>query len=592
MLRWLGAFALLLPGSIAAQPREAIRYTLRFPDAQSHYVEVEARLPPAPGAARTVMMPVWTPGSYLVREYARSVDALAAESQGRPARVAKTAKNRWRVESGPGAVTLRYRVYCRVMSVQDCFVDRDFAVLNGAAVFITLADESLPRPHEVRLELPPAWKTAVSGMPSTGPTAFLAGDYDRLVDSPILAGNPAIHEFEVAGKKHYLVNEGEGGVWDGPRSAADVKKIVEEYYRMWGVLPYEKYLFLNVIQEGGGGLEHQDSTLMMASRWATRTRERYLRWLELASHEYFHTWNVKRLRPVELGPFDYEKENYSRSLWIAEGLTSYYDSLALHRAGLSARNEYLDALSREISALQTTPGRLVQPVEDSSFDTWIKAYRRNENSPNTGISYYTKGAVAGFVLDARIRTATGGMRSLDDLMRLVYEKYSGARGFTPEEFRQAASTIAGTDLSAWFEKVLETTGEIDYKEALDWYGLRFKPEDPARAEKAWTGLVTRLEGGRLVVAEVRRGTPGYEAGFNAGDEIIAIGDYRMPPDQWETRMQYFRPNEKASILVARRERLLRLETTFAREPGNPWRLELDPQATPDQRARLTAWLRR
>jgi predicted metalloprotease with PDZ domain len=452
-----------------------------------------------------------------------------------------------------------------------------------------------PRAHEVGLELPEHWKTSVTGLPEApggAPHHYRAPDYDTLVDSPIVAGNPAVYRFEVDGKPHDLVNEGEGGVWDGPRSAKDVETIVREARRLWGFLPYDKYVFLNMITEAGGGLEHKSSTLLMTSRWRTRTRRGYRDWLSLVAHEYFHAWNVKRLRPVELGPFDYENEVYTRSLWISEGFTDYYGDLIVRRAGLSSRDEYLEDLSTTIAQLQTTPGRLVQPVEMSSYDAWIKQYRADENSPNTAISYYTKGAVIAFVLDAKIRRATGGAKSLDDVMRLAYSRYSGARGFTPDEFRAAAQEVASVDLREWYHRATGTTDEIDYSEALEWYGLRFKDDERAKtgAERAWLGLLTRNDNGRLVVTQVRRGTPGYEAGFSVDDEILAMGDFRLRPDQWDARMEQYRPGERVPILVARRERLVRLDATFGAEPPRRWRLEVSPSATDQQRTHLQAWL--
>ena len=434
--------------------------------------------------------------------------------------------------------------------------------------------------------------TALPPAPDGRPHSYRAADFDTLVDSPIVAGNPATYSFTVAGIPHALVNIGEGGVWDGPTSAADVERIVHEQHRTWGFFPYERYLFLNMLVEAGGGLEHKDSTLLMTSRWTTRDRRRYLRWLGTVSHELFHAWNVKRLRPAALGPFDYEREAFTPSLWMVEGLTSYYGPLAVHRAGISTREEFLDALSSQIEALQTTPGRLVQTVADASYDAWIKYYRRNENSPNTTISYYTKGAVIGFLLDARVRQATGGRRSLDDVMKAAYARYAGERGFRPGEFEAVASEIAGVDLDDWFDRAIRSTDELDYEPALDWYGLEFAP-DPRPAEHAtpaWLGLETRVDRGRLLVAGVRRGTPGYRAGFNAGDEIIAIDDYRVGPAAWGRRLDLYRARDEVTVLVARRERLVRLGARFGERPPERWRLQPSTSPSPAQRSRLDAWL--
>jgi predicted metalloprotease with PDZ domain len=386
----------------------------------------------------------------------------------------------------------------------------------------------------------------------------------------------------------------------------DVEGIVRAQKAFWGSLPYDKYIFFNLLTETGGGLEHKNSTVLMTSRWATRTRPSYLAWLNLVSHEYFHTWNVKRMRPVELGPFDYENEVYTPNLWVAEGITSYYDRLLVRRAGLCTIDEYLagdppspgsesDKTTHEIERLQTTPGRLVQPLEASSFDAWIKFYRRDENTPNTGTSYYVKGAVVAFLLDAKIRRATAGKKSLDDVMRLAYQRYAGARGYTALQFRETAQEVAGIDLSSWFQQVLESTDELDYTESLDWYGLRFAKDDKKnnssnKNPKAWLGLVTKKEDGRLLVNQVKRGTPGFEAGFNAGDEILAIGEDRIPADQWSKRMEFFRPGEKVSILIARRDRLQRLDAVFGQEPPRQWTLEVNPDASDIQKANRKSWI--
>jgi predicted metalloprotease with PDZ domain len=322
-----------------------------------------------------------------------------------------------------------------------------------------------------------------------------------------------------------------------------------------------------------------------------RTRDAYLNWLSLASHEYFHLWNVKRLRPIELGPFDYEHEVYPRSLWISEGLTDYYGDLQVRRAGLSSTGEYLAQLSEAIQTLQTTPGRLTQTAEMASFDAWIKHYRADENSINSAISYYTKGAVLGFVLDARIRAATNGAKTLDEVMRLAFTRYSGARGFTPAEFRQTATDVAGTDLGAWFKQALETTDEIDYSPALDWYGLEFRTSRPPSDPAGWLGAKTKIDGGRLVVENVPRGTPALDAGVNPGDEILAIDGFRVPADKLDERLQSYRPGQTVTLLVARREELKRLTVTLGLEPANRWTLTVKPNATPAQQAHLAAWLR-
>ena len=578
----------------AAAQQEPIRYTLSFADAVHHYVDVEAVYPAAGRAEIDLMMPVWTPGSYLVREYARNVEALAASApDGRALETTRTSKNHWRVRTGGAPeVRVRYRVYSREMGVRTNWVESRFAHLAGAGTFITATD-GMKRPHVIELKLPETWKTSISGLPEGGrPHTFASPDYDRVVDSPIVAGNPAVHEFRVAGKPHYLVNVNEPKFWDVARSVADVQKIVEHNVEMWGELPYDKYVFLNVLTESGGGLEHLNSTTLMASRWATSTRRRYMNWLGLVSHEYFHLWNVKRLRPIELGPFDYDGENYTRSLWISEGITDYYGDLIVRRAGLVSDEDYLQALSGAIRQLQTTPGRLVRPVETASFDAWIKEYRPDENSPNVAISYYTKGAVLGFLIDAKIRRATRGRRSLDDAMREAYRRFAGGRGFTPADFRRTISEVAGLDLSDWLRRALETTEELDYTEALDWFGLQFTTGSPPRAGiPPWQGLRLRNSNNSMIVTHVLRGTPGYASGINVGDEIVALDDFRVRGDQWEGRVETYRPGETVSVLVARRDELMRFPITLEAPPRDQWEVRRLTNATAAQQEQLRQWLR-
>jgi predicted metalloprotease with PDZ domain len=577
---------------------EPMRYTLRFPEPHTHYVQVKAVVPTGGRPAIELMMAVWTPGSYMVREYARHIEAVTASApDGRTLDVEKSDKNRWRIVTGGAAfVSVRYRVYAREMTVRTNWVETDFAMLNGAPTFMTLTDGAV-RPHEVTIEPARGWQASMTGLPEMpgGPHRYRAPDFDTLVDSPIVVGNPAVHEFTVSGKKHYLVNVGEAGTFDGVRAAKDLATLVTEHVRMWGTLPYDKYVFLNMltlVNDGGGGLEHKNSTLLMASRWATGTRRAYLSWLGLASHEYFHAWNVKRLRPVELGPFNYEEEVLTRSLWVAEGVTDYYADLALHRAGLSTREELLDAISNQIEDLQATPGRLVQSVEQASFDAWIKYYRPDENSANVSISYYTKGVVLGFLLDAKIRAATTGAKSLDDVMRTAFERFSGARGFTPDEFRSVAEQVGGVSLASFWETAVEGKAELDYTEALQTFGLRFRSvEAPGsdRLGRAWLGMSARNDAGRLVVTEVRRNTPAEAAGLNVEDEILAINGFRVRADQLASRLDQYRPGEKATLIVARRDQILTLDAQFGTEPPRQWRLEVDPLADAAEQRR-DRWL--
>lgn len=591
-------------GSAWSQPGpEPVRHTLTFPEAVHNYLEVESVFPVESEGPLDIFMAVWIPGFYKVLDFARSVELVrATTSSGDPLDVEKVDTNRWRVQAdGPGSVTVTYRVYANKPMSFGNWVTSDFAAINGAPTFMCpVGDLQLGdgRPQMVRLVLPDGWSRTVSGLPvfEGEENHYVAKSFDELVDSPILAGNPTVYEFEVAGKAHVVANEGEDGLWEG--DIDDIETIVEAVYRFWGQLPYDRYAFLNVFSDRhGGGLEHLSSTLIISNRWTSGRPDDYRRWLSVACHELFHTWNVKHLRPVELGPFDYEQAVPTGGLWIAEGLSAYYDDLLLCRAGLITREQYLETVSQDVERMQTTPGRKVRGLEQSSFDSWLAFGFFDDNTMNSTVDYYAKGAVAGFLIDARIRKETGDERSLDDVMRLAYERYSGERGYTTDEFRDVISEVAGTDLSTWLGDLTKSTEEYRYDDALDYYGLRFKSpngqgnsEGETSAKEAWLGLQTRDDGGRLVVSGVPRDTPAWKYGFTVDDEIIALDDFRVPAHGWGKRLKHYRPGTEATVLVARHGRMLGIPVVFAEEPNQSWDIETAPKPTRQQKQHIDSWL--
>jgi predicted metalloprotease with PDZ domain len=579
---------------VRAQQADPIRYTVRIPAPATHYLEVEASYPTGGKPAIELMMAVWTPGSYLVREFARHVEQVQAKNpSGHALPIEKSRKNRWRVSTGGAkSVVLTYRVYANERLARTDWVDESFALINGAATYITLLERGR-RPHEVTLELPASWHQSLTALPPAAdkqPHHYRAPDYDTLVDSPIVAGNPSVHRFTVDGVPHLLVNVGDTTGWDGARSARDAAQIVQAARKLWGALPYERYVFFNVLTDSYDGIEHKGSTVLFADRQSTRTESAYYQWLQLVAHEFFHAWNVKRLRPVELGPFDYENEVYTRSLWVAEGFSDYYAWLLVRRAGLASREETLADISRAIGSLQTTSGRLVQSLQDASYDAWIKAYRPDENSRNTTVSYYTKGSIVGLLLDARIRKLTNGTRSLDDVMREAYRRFSGERGYTPAEFRGVASGVAGADLGEFFRQSVDTAGELDYQEMLDWYGLQFSSAAPDSAGAAWLGVDTRASDGRPVVTGVRRDGPAWGSGLTADDELIAFDSQRLQVGELDEALKPYHPGDTVSVLVSRLGELRRYPVTLGRARADRWSLSARPDATPEQRERLAAWL--
>lgn len=455
-----------------------ISYTISFPSLDAHLAAVRADIPTGGAESVELFIPVWSPGYYRQEDYASKVqDFAAAGPDGGALDVSKPAPNRWRIATGSApTVRISYSLLCDRRFVTTNWVGPDCAVLNGPATFITTVDHR--RPYRVTIDLPDGWEHAKTGLAAADPAAhtFTAPDYDILVDSPIAAGTFDVREFTVGNSRHELVSIGELGPWNPERPVDDIRRIVAATRGMWGELPFERYVFLFSFGRGGGGLEHLNSTLVTTSPTGMENENGYLSWLGLVSHEYFHAFNVKRLRPVELGPFDYENPPTTSSLWISEGLTSYYGDLMVRRAGLSTQPVLLRQLSREISQLQNSPGRLVQTLSASSEQVWTSSTSGIGNDPAKTISYYVKGPVVGFLLDARIRSATNGAKSLDDAMRLAYARYSGDRGFTAAEFRACAEEVAGADLKEWFARALDSTEELDYTEALDHFGLRFAPD--------------------------------------------------------------------------------------------------------------------
>ncbi|MFN3188894.1 MAG: M61 family metallopeptidase [Aureliella sp.] len=590
-----------------APPTARIRYEITFPQVANHYVSIKATFEECV-ADQEVFMPVWTPGSYLVREYARHVDSVSAtNANGDPLAVAKVSKNRWGVSCEDGdTIHFHYRIYCNELTVRTNFVDSEFALLNGAATFMTISERQSEE-HLVTLVLPSSWQQAITSLErrvQLGSNTFGASSFDELVDSPIVAGNPTLHPFEVGGVEHYLVNLGGDRLWDGDRAAADVAKVVETHQKMWATVPYDRYFFLNVIAESGGGLEHDNSTVMLTSRWSYRSPRRYQSWLGLVSHEFFHTWNVRRLRPKALVEYDYETENYFDELWVAEGVTSYYDDLALVRAGHTSAKEYLSALSRQIQSLETTEGRNRQSLAESSHDAWIKYYRPNENSKNTMISYYTKGAVVAWLLDIEIRKATDNEKSLDDIMRSLYSKHALSDGYNNDDVIAELNEIADKDWNEWLTQRVNTTAALDYQSALDWLGLTFpKPPStpksdsgaaPAKTAEAnsgplWTGISTKSEDGRLVVSAVVESGPGFEAGLNTDDEIIAVNNYRVSSGLSDL-LDQFEKDGQVDLLVARRGALSTKVLKLMHRRPSDWKLRTVKEPTADQKSRLAAWL--
>ncbi|MGB4773796.1 MAG: peptidase M61, partial [Daejeonella sp.] len=436
----------------AVNAQSDVSYKISFSEPQAHYIDVEmiyksnrAILDYTPSI---IKMPVWAPGSYLIREFAKNVEGLQATGEkGNPLKVEKTAKNTWAIFDQMGEkVTVKYRIYAFEASVRTSFVDASHAFLSPTGIFMYV-DNDLKKSASVSIKPYQGWNKVSTGLEAVKGKEFtyFAPDFDILYDSPIEVGNQDIFEFNASGVKHEVAMYG-GGNYDKERLKIDMAKLVVEETAVFGVNPNKRYVFIvHNYSTGGGGIEHLNSTVLGATRLAYDKEAGYDGFLGLVAHEYFHLWNVKRLRPIALGPFDYEKENYTTNLWIAEGFTAYYDNLMMRRAGFHTPEKYLDVLSASINTLTNTPGNYIQSASEASFDAWIKYYRPNENSKNSTISYYDKGAMIALVFDLEILNATKGKKGLDDVMKAMYDEYYTrlGRGYTDAEFKAMAEKTVG-----------------------------------------------------------------------------------------------------------------------------------------------------
>ena len=602
MLKWIMTALALAACQLAFAVEGAeVRHTLSFPQKNNQYIHVNSKFPVA-SEQLELSLPSWNPGSYLIRDFATNLERLQATGpDGRQLTITKISKNRWRLDTrGVAELTLDYDVWAGRMNVAESWVESDYALLNGAGLF--LYNEQIRHlPQNVRIELPGSWSAIHTTLkqPEDEPL-FLARDYDELIDSPILAGNMVEHDFEVNGQSYSLVLSGENVLWDGPATARDTASIVKAQQDFWGINPFDrKYLFLNLFMDKFSGLEHDHSTVMMCSPWQMRGREDYIKWLGLVSHEFFHSWNIRRMRPAALAEYDYDQEVYTRELWLAEGLTSYYDNLLLFRGSLIEVSDYFKLLAEEIRGYETTPGREARSAELASFDTWIKQYKPDANKVNSTISYYRKGALIGLVSDMEIRRRTKNQASLDTVMREMYARYgpggTAQGGYPPGAFENIVESTAGQDVRKVVEDLLKTTGDPDIDRALDWYGLELqRTQSLPNGEQAPGGIGVKWEisGSALLAEHVVLGHPGAIAGVLPGDELLAIDGLRVTTENHLQRLQKLHPDEQVELTLVRHGRLINLSLTTGTEVPDSYAIVPKPGISNREKKRMEAWLGR
>jgi predicted metalloprotease with PDZ domain len=583
-----------------------ISFTVSMPQPWTHLLEVEMRIRQAAGAESTeLVMPVWTPGSYLIREYARHVqDFAAADANGRALQWEKTNKNTWRVASG-GARDWKatYRVYANELTVRTNELNSDHAFWNNAALLMYPGGNPSRTPVTLRVVAPVGWKVA-TGLPAVAGQAntFRAENFDILYDSPFEVSNFKELKFEVRGVPHRIVIDGEGN-YDPDRMRAEVKKIVEAEVALYGDIPYHDYTFiLHLRANTGGGLEHLNSTALGFRRFAFEDDDGYQRFGALVAHEFFHLWNMKRIRPDALGPFDYTKENYTRLLWVAEGITEYYGNLTLRRAGLVSDRYYLAHLAQQIEAMQETPGRRQMSAEEASFNAWIKEYRPDENSVNSQISYYDKGELLGMLLDLEIRRRTNNAKSLDDVMRMLYNDfYKKGRNYTPADFQKVCETAAGSSMEDFFARYVRGREELPYNQILSAAGLRLEQAGLAFEDlnktlpggvpvQSFLGAELVQNGDHLMIKNVRSGSAAYDQGLNANDEIVALDGKRVTKETFTARLGERRPGETVRITVLRFDDLRTFDIRLGSRITAPFQIVELAESTEQQRQIYRGWL--
>jgi len=578
--------ALLLTLTMAAKSQVKIGFEVSFKEPQAHYAEIEMNVS---GIATKdyvdLKMPVWTPGSYLVREFAKNVESFTAIANGKPVKVEKVTKNTWRVfNAKAAAIKVNYRVYAFEVSVRTAFIDESHAFLSSAGIFMYPAG-MIKNPSTVKIIPFGKWDKVNTGLePVAGQKfTYYASDFDVLFDSPIEVGNQEVFEFNAAGVKHVVAMYG-GGNYDKERLKVDMAKIVEQGTAIFGDNPNKHYTFIvHNYATGGGGLEHLNSTVLGASRNAYGTEKGYKGFLALVAHEYFHLWNVKRLRPIALGPFDYDNENYTTNLWTAEGFTSYYENKLLIRAGAINQAGLLTDLVNSLGTVINTPGSKVQSASSSSFDAWIIGYRPNENSKNNAISYYSKGEIVGLLMDLEIANATKGAKSLDDVMKEMYEVGKvQKRGYTDAEFKAMVEKVSGINFTKFWEKYIDGTDDIDFERFFAYAGIDATREI-ASPGKPYTGASLKVDR-NVSVGSVSRNSPAWVQGLNVNDEILAIDGSSIVDEMRNVRLP--NPGLTLEVLptIAKKQVGDMVEITVGRD-GVEKKISLKLQESPNIRVK-------
>lgn len=533
---------------LIAQPlfSSTIKYEVSMPKPHTHYFEVTVSINDYKKEYFDIQMPTWAPGSYLIREFSKNVEGFKALSNKKEIKTTQLNKNTWRIFSKNASnIEVSYLVYANELSVRTSFIDSSHGYFNGSSIFM-FVDELKNKPTTLKIIPFETWKKVSTSLKKTSASEFIyeVPNYDILVDCPVEIGNQETFSFIAAGVTHNVAMYGKGN-YDIEKLKIDMPKVIEAETAVFGENPNKEYTFIiHNLTKGSGGLEHLSSTTLEVNRW-TYGAEEYNNFLNLVAHEYFHLWNVKRIRPETLGPFDYNNENYTDLLWVMEGFTSYYDELILYRTGIYSEDEIIKRCTGSISSIENQPGNKVMSAAEASFCAWTKGYRPNENSYNSTISYYTKGSVIANMLDIMITESTKGGKSLDDVMKYLYQEYykKQGRGFNITEMRKAIENVSGLDLKPFFDKYVFGTESFDYKTIFSYANL-----DLLELENKKITMGISLSNN--IIKSVTRNTSAYNGGLNTDDEIIGVNGFRFDGN-FNPYINNKKVGDKISILISR-----------------------------------------
>ena len=589
-----------------------IRYRIAAQDPHAHIFEVLCTLDDPSAQGQRFRLPTWTPGSYLIREFARHVIDVRAESNDGAVAMTKETKDTWRAAPCRGPLTVIARIYAFDLSVRTAYLDSTRGYFNGASVFLYPVGRENDR-CTLHIDLSPedakrGWRIATT-LPRDDRSVdhhYIAANYDELIDHPVEISDFLSASFVAGGVQHDIALIGERNV-DLDRLARDLALVCQKHIDLFGgPAPFERYLYLiNAVAEGQGGLEHRSSTSLLCRRNSlptatmTQPNDDYVALLGLASHEYFHAWNVKRIKPAAFVTFDLSREAYTQQLWVFEGITSYYDDLALVRCGAITTAQYLEVIGRAITSLLRTPGRKVQSIADASFDAWIKYYRQDESTPNVGISYYLKGSLVALALDLTLRAQ--GRTSLDAVTRILWQRYGETGIGVPEDgIDSIANELAGTDLHDFFARFVHGTEDPPLAELLQGCGVALhlratigaldrggKPATNGRTVRCTLGAKLT---GDLKLQHVYSGGSAERAGLAPGDTLVAFDGLKASSEGLATLLERRAPGERIRVHAFRRDELRMFDVELDAVPLDTCYLTLIEDATPQMLRRRAEWL--